>query len=97
MAYIMTRIKVGDYEKWKPQFDADLPRAREAARRVTIFRAVDDPNHVFIQIEFETTQEALVSRDRLLASGVLDRFAEKFGPTVVETAEVVERAVSRVS
>jgi hypothetical protein len=87
MAFIMTRIAVGDYDTWKPMFDVDTPRARTAALGHQLFRSVDDPNEVFIQIEFASTDDANEARRRLLASGVLDRFENKHGPTVVQAVE----------
>jgi hypothetical protein len=30
-AFIITRIQTGDYERWRPMFDQDKPRARETA------------------------------------------------------------------
>jgi hypothetical protein len=87
MAFILTRLNVGDYDTWKPMFDQDLPRARESATGLRIFRNVDDPGEVFIEIEFASLDDANQARERLLASGVLDRFADKTGPTVVEVAE----------
>lgn len=65
-------------------FDQDRPRAREKATRQQIFRNIDDPNHVFIFLEFETVDDANEARDRLLESGVLDRFEDTDGPNVVE-------------
>jgi len=47
---------------------------------------VEDPNEVFIQIEFASSDEARMARERLIASKVLDRFRDKTGPTVVEEA-----------
>ena len=87
MPFIMTRLKVGDYEVWKPLFDQDMPRARESARSVRLYRGVEDPNEVFIQLEFASREEAGEARERLLASGVLDHFPDRNGPTVVEQAE----------
>jgi hypothetical protein len=46
---------------------------------------------VFIQLEFGTRDGAERARERLLASGVLDRFPERNGPTVVELAETITR------
>ena len=89
MAFILTRIQVVDYDIWKPMFDADNPGTRRDAKRHHVFRNVDDPNEVFIQIEYATTEAARAARDRLVASGVLDRFPDKHGPTVVEEAESV--------
>lgn len=48
---------------------------------------MEDPNEVYIQIEFESSHEAKLARERLIASKVLDRFGDKTGPTVVEEAE----------
>ena len=91
MTYMLTRIDVGNYDEWKPQFDKDLPRAREAATGWRIFRSVDNPNEVFIEVEFDSSEDAATGRERLLASGVLDRFGDKTGPTVVEEAEAFSR------
>ena len=91
MAFIMTRIDVGDFEAWKPMFDQDVPRARESALGYRLFRGVDNPGEVFVQIEFASADEAEEARDRLLASGVLDRFADRSGPTVIEIAETFSR------
>jgi hypothetical protein len=89
MAFILTRLEVGDYERWKPMFDLDAPGARRAALGYRLFRNVENPNEVFIQIEFRSTGDAEAARRRLLSSGVLDRFEDRHGPTVVETAETV--------
>ena len=91
MAVILTRINVGDYDAWKPMFDQDRPGARRSATGYRLFRNSDDPNEVFIQVEFDSTEEAIAARERLLSSGVLDRFPDMTGPTVVEEAEAVRR------
>jgi hypothetical protein len=87
MALILTRINVGDYDTWKPMFDQDRPRAREKATRYRLLRSVDTPGEVFVEIEFRSIEDAREARQRLITSGVLDRFADKSGPTVVEIAE----------
>lgn len=88
-AYIMTRIKVGDYDAWKPMFDKDLPRTRAKSLGWNVYRSVDEPDMVFIHIEFGSLADAQEARERLLSSGVLDRFAEKHGPVVIERMEAV--------
>jgi hypothetical protein len=65
-------------------FDQDKPRAREKAKVQRVFRVVDDPNHVFVFIEFESLEDAEEGRQRLVDSGVLDRFEDTHGPNVVE-------------
>ena len=59
---------------------------REKATRQRIFRKIDDPNHVFIFLEFESLADAEEARERLVTSGVLDRFSDKHGPNVLEEA-----------
>jgi histidinol-phosphate/aromatic aminotransferase/cobyric acid decarboxylase-like protein len=88
-AFIITRIQVGDYEMWKPMFDQDRPRAREDATSQRVFRSVDDPNHVFVFLEFSSLEEAREAQRRLLESGVLDRFTDKHGPNVVTEADAI--------
>jgi histidinol-phosphate/aromatic aminotransferase/cobyric acid decarboxylase-like protein len=85
-ASIITRIQTGDYEAWRPLFDQDRPRAREKATAQRVFRGVDDPDHVFVLVEFDSVDDANEARDRLLESGVLDRFQDTHGPNVVEEA-----------
>jgi hypothetical protein len=93
-AFIITRIHVGDYGAWKPMFDQDRPRARENATSQRVFRSVDDPNHVFIFLEFPSVDDAREAQRRLLESGVLDRFTDKHGPNVVtETSSTGSSAV----
>ena len=85
-AFIITRIQTGDYDKWRPMFDQDKPRARENAVLQRVLRSVDDPNEVFIYLEFQTLEDANETRSRLESSGVLDRFDDKHGPTVLVEA-----------
>jgi hypothetical protein len=68
-------------------FDQDRPKAREKAIVQRVFRGVDEPNQVFICLEFESAEDAQEARRRLLESGVLDRFEDKHGPNVVEEAD----------
>lgn len=85
-AFIITRIQVGEYDTWRSMFDQDRPRARERATVQRVFRDVDDPNHVFVFLEFGSVEDANEARTRLVDSGVLDRFEDKHGPNVVREA-----------
>ncbi len=87
----MTRIEVGDYESWKPMFDLDARGARTSALGHRLFRSIEHPNKVFIQVQFDATVEAAATRQWLAGSRVLDRFSGHSGPTVVEEAEAVAR------
>lgn len=91
MAFMITRINVGDYDAWKPMFDQDQPGARAASKGWRIFRGVEEPGQVFVQVEFASIEDAKAAREKLLASGVLDRFPDRYGPSLVEEAETVSR------
>jgi hypothetical protein len=86
MAFMMTRVQVQDFDAWKPLFESDPPNAREHARGVELFRSVDDPNEVFVRVEYATRDDALEGRRRLVESGVLDRLISHTEPAVVEAA-----------
>jgi len=83
-AFILTRIQTGDYDTWRPLFDQDRPKAREKARVQRVFRRVDDPNHVFVFLEFESAEDAQEAQRRLEESGVLNRFDDVQGPNLLE-------------
>jgi hypothetical protein len=89
MAFILMRGDVGDYDAWKPMFDSDPVGRRQAAKGHRILRSVENPSEVFIQLEFASSDDAKAFRERLIASGVLDRMAVKTEPTV---AEIVDEA-----
>ncbi|MGZ4431527.1 MAG: hypothetical protein ACXVYV_07755 [Gaiellales bacterium] len=91
MGFILTRIQVGDYDTWKQLFDQDVPGARRDAKAHRVFRNADDPNEVFVMVEFASSEDAREGARRLLDSGVLDRFSDKSVPRVVEVAEEVTR------
>ncbi len=84
---IITRIQTGDYDAWRPMFDQDRPRAREQATSQRVLRSVDDPNEVFVVLEFASLDDAEEARRRLEESGVLDRFDDKHGPNVLQDAQ----------
>lgn len=83
-AFIITRIQTGDYDSWRGMFDQDKPQAREQAKSERVFRVADDPNHVFVMIEFDSVEDANEGKRRITEAGVLNRFEDKHGPNVVE-------------
>ena len=86
-AFIITRIQTTDYERWRPMFDQDQPRTREKAVVQRVLRSTDDPNEVFVYLEYSSLEDANEARDRLVSSGVLDRFIDKHGPNVLTEAD----------
>jgi len=92
VAMLLLNLEVEDYETWKPNFDGDPAGRRESgATSHRIARAVDNPNEVFIRVEFPSVDEAKAFRQRLLDSGALDRpgMKVKDGPVVADVAETV--------
>ena len=83
-AFILTRIRTEGYDRWRALYDQDVPRAREHAVSQRVLRLLDDPDHVFVFLEFASEDDARESQRRLVESGVLDRFADVHGPNVVE-------------
>lgn len=56
---------VSDFDRWKQAFDSDpVDRAKSGVRRFRVMRALDDPNYITIDLEFDRAQQA----EALLAS-----------------------------
>jgi uncharacterized protein YbaA (DUF1428 family) len=68
-------------------FDQDQPGARANAQVQRVLRSVDDPNEVFIYLEYQSLEDANEARGRIMSSGVLDRFEDKHGPNVLVDAD----------
>jgi hypothetical protein len=86
-ASITARVQVDDFDAWKPLFDQDIPHAREKALGWTLYRGTEDPNEVFIRVDFASVGDATEARDRVLSSGVLDRLRDHYGPVVIQEAD----------
>jgi len=57
--YSVSRIKVGDYAKFKPVFDqASAMRKSYGAKGTNLFRDVDSPNDVIVFIEWANLEDA---------------------------------------
>jgi len=71
-------------------FDSDPVGRRDGgATNHIVSRAVDNPNEVFIRVEFPSVEQAQAFRTKLLESGTLVRaeMRVKTGPTVAEVAD----------
>lgn len=91
----MLRIEhpVPDYTAWKKAFDGDpAGRKKAGVRRYRILRAVDDPNHVLIDLEFDTLAEAegLLTAMRAIWGRVEFRIMTDPRARIAEQAEFVE-------
>lgn len=59
MHVLRVEHSVGNYDEWKKAFDNDpIGRKKSGVLRYRILRAVDDPQRVMIDLEFENSGEA---------------------------------------
>lgn len=50
---------VPNFDGWKEAFDSDpVGRKQSGVRRYHVFRSIDDPNYVMIDLEFDSKSEA---------------------------------------
>ena len=90
MAIMVMNFEVDDFDVWKAMFDEDPVGRREAgATGHVVSRGVDNPNEGFVRLDFPSVEQANAFRERLIASGVLERggMRLKAGPTVAEMAD----------
>jgi hypothetical protein len=87
MASMVGVFRTDDYEDWKRMFDSDPVGRKQVAKGHRVMRSVDDPNEVFLRVDFGSVDEAKAFRERVLASGVLDRLTIVKEPTVVDVAD----------
>ena len=59
MIVLQIEHPVPSFEGWKKAFESDpIGRKKAGVRRYRIFRPVDNPNYVIIDLEFDNLQEA---------------------------------------
>lgn len=87
MTFVVGHFDVGDYDAWKQMFDTDPAGRKQSGKGHIISRSVDNPNEVFVRVEFTSADAAKSFRDRLLGSGALDKVNVMTPPTVVEVAD----------
>jgi hypothetical protein len=89
VAFMVHHLQVDDFDSWKPFFDEDPVGRKQTAKGHVMLRGVDNPNEIFTRVEFDSVEDAQSFRDRLVASGALDRTTVLSPPTVVELIENV--------
>jgi len=68
-ARYLVRIEhpVLDFATWKKAFDGDpVSREKLRVRRYTIFRPIDNPKYVMVDLEFDTSSDAETFRAAIL-------------------------------
>ena len=77
----------GDYDAFKQQFDADPLGRKQVAKGHTLLRGVENPNEMFLRLEFDSTEDARAFQERVRGSDVLANLDVKVPPTAVEMAD----------
>jgi hypothetical protein len=84
---------VPDFTGWKRAFDSDpVDRKGSGVRRYQVFRSVDDPNYVMIDLEFDSLAEAegLLAKMRRVWAGEGQEVMRNPQARIVETVETIE-------
>jgi hypothetical protein len=79
----------GDFDAYKAQFDADPLGRRQVAKGHSMLRGVENPNEIFLRVEFASATEAKAFREKVLSSNVMEAVTVKVPPTVVELVDQV--------
>jgi hypothetical protein len=92
MPILRIEHQVPNYDGWKQAFDSDpAGRERSGVRRYSILRGLDDPNHVMIDLEFDSREEA----EALLAA-MRQVWSRVQGSVIFEPhAHIVERVETK--
>ena len=77
----------GDFDAFKQQFDSDPLGRKQAAKGHTLLRGVDNPNEMFLRVEFESAEAARSFQEKVRGSDVLQNVTVKVPPTVAELAD----------
>jgi len=77
----------GDFDAFKQQFDSDPLGRKQAAKGHTILRGVDNPNEIFLRVEFDSVQDARSFQQKVGGSDVLQNVTVKIPPTLSEMAD----------
>lgn len=79
----------GDFDAWKKQFDSDPLGRKQVAKGHTLLRGVDNPNEIFVRIEFDSAEDAKAFAEKVRGSDVLQNVQVKVPPTAAEVADQV--------
>jgi hypothetical protein len=87
MALLLMSFEVDDYDEWKQLFDSDPAGRKAVAKGHRISRSVDNPNEVFLAVDYASADDARTIVERLREGGVFQRFQPTLGPTIAEVVE----------
>jgi hypothetical protein len=83
----MVGVFEGDFDTWKQRFDSDPLGRKQAAKGHTVLRGADNPNEIFLRVEFDSIEEAKAFQEKVRSSDVLQNVTVKVPPTAAEVAD----------
>jgi hypothetical protein len=86
MAFL-TGVLEGDFDAFKERFDSDPLGRKQLAKGHTMLRGVDNPNEIFLRVEFDSVEDARSFREKVRGSDVMQDMTLKVPPTVTEMAD----------
>ena len=86
MAFLIGVLE-GDFDAFKQRFDSDPLGRKQVAKGHTMLRGADNPNEIFLRIEFGSVEDAKSFREKVLGSDVFRDITIKFPPTVTEMVD----------
>jgi len=89
MAYLIGVFE-GDFDAFKQQFDSDPLGRKAVAKGHSMMRGVDNPNEIYLRVEFDTVDQAREFREKVRSSDVLANMDVKLGPNVTELVDRVD-------
>lgn len=67
MITVRIEHKIASYDGWKKAFDSDpINRKKSGVKRYRVYRPVDDPKFVTIDLEFDNREQAQATKEALL-------------------------------
>ena len=87
MAFIVG-VMEGDFDAFKQQFLSDPLGRKQVAKGHALHRAVDNPNEMFVRIEFDSVDAARSFAEKVRGSDVLQNVTVKVPPTVTEAVDI---------
>jgi len=86
MAFL-TGVFEGDFDAFKERFDSDPLGRKQVAKGHTMLRGVDNPNEIFLRVEFDSVEDARSFQEKVRGSDVMQDMTLKVPPTVTEMAD----------
>ena len=87
MALMLMSFELDNYDEWKQLFDSDPVGRKSVAKGHRVSRSVDNPNEIFLSVEYASADDARTVLARLQEAGVFQRFQPRLGPAITEVAE----------